>query len=136
MGSFCFCDLKQAKVFSGFFMLNSDYMDMEQPNTPERLVEDNEVILVLRKGLDNPETQELFNKWLDHLEAQRTEDTLYDIEVSVRRAKVYYQAGFVEEALADLYETLDGAQGEGEKGEKIREEIEILLGKMERGEDL
>ncbi len=109
---------------------------MEQPNTPERLVEDNEVILVLRKGLDNPETQELFNKWLDHLEAQRTEDTLYDIEVSVRRAKVYYQAGFVEEALADLYETLDGAQGEGEKGEKIREEIEILLGKMERGEDL
>jgi hypothetical protein len=100
---------------------------MEEPNTPERLIMDEEVVRALKNGFDNPETQAVYNKWLDQLEAERTEDSLYDINVSVRRAKIYFDGGYKEEAVADLEETLEGAIGELGEDDNLIREIRNLL---------
>jgi hypothetical protein len=112
----------------GGLCYNYDYM--ETPNIPERLIMDEEVVTVLKKGFDNPETQAIYNKWLDQLEAGRTEHSLYDIEVSLRRAKVYFDAGFKNEAIADLEETLEGTIGELGEEDILVTEIKGLLLKM------
>ena len=111
---------------------------MEQPNTPERLITDKEMVEELKKtgGLDNVEVWNRFNDWLNQLEAARTEDSFYDIQVSVRRAKVYYQAGFTEEAIADLEETLEGAIAEQGKDGALVIEISSLLETMEKSESI
>jgi CHAD domain-containing protein len=104
---------------------------MEETNTPEKLIMDGEVVTALKNGFDNPETQVIYNKWLDQIEAERTEDSLYDIRVSVRRAKVYFDGGYVTEAIADLEETLEGAIGELGEGAGLVTEIKSTLKQME-----
>ncbi len=111
-------------------------INMEGKNTPEKFVTDDFMIEVLKSGLETPGAREVFNTWLDQFEARRTSDSCYDIEVSIQRARVYYRAGFLEEAKSDLFETLEGAVGEGEKSEQLRQEAEDLLGEMERGESI
>jgi len=103
---------------------------MEEPITPERLIIDQEIVVALKKGFDNPETQIVFSKWLDQIETERTEDSLYDIKVSFRRARVYFDAGFVDKAIADLEETLDGAIGELGEGDAFVAEIQKFLTEM------
>ena len=39
-----------------------NYIIMETPNTPEKLVRDEEVVEVLKIGFDNPDTQAIYNK--------------------------------------------------------------------------
>lgn len=109
---------------------------MEETSTPERLIMDEEVVAALKNGLENPATNELYNKWLDQLEADRTEDSLYDIKVSVRRAKVYYKARFPDQAIADLEETFLGAVGETGEGSELCMEIQSILGKMRKSEQI
>lgn len=111
---------------------------METPKTPERLMVDQEVVIALKNGFDNPETQLIYNKWLDQLEAERTEDSLYDIKVSIRRAKVYYKAGFRDEAIADLHETMEAAFNEkdGTERRELMVEITLLMDSMLNTEEI
>ena len=55
---------------------------------------------------------------------------MYDIKVSVRRSKVYFDAGFEDEAIADLEETLGGAIGELGEDDMFVSEIRNLLESM------
>ena len=97
-------------------------LGMEQAPSPEQHDLKTRVIEVLRqKGPEDPETQELFKKWMD-IEIAKVEsipDTdranyvRAQIMLNIDRAGLYLQGGQQEAALADLEDARTQAEQEG-----------------------
>ena len=121
--------------------MNESQPKFEGQESSEQIPTDEQVIKALEVGFDNPETMELYNRWYDaqQREADRIGTNLARMNCAVNRAVVYYKAGYINEAVTDLIETLDGVINVNEGGddvEKLKSEIEELLNKMKNGEML
>ncbi len=104
---------------------------------------DEQVIESLRnKGKDDPESIKLLERWAKELESGL--DVVYESEgnesfaiagvrCAMRRAIVYYKAGYVGEAIADLTETKDAAGSEIFRNSGLYEQASVLLDKMKTG---
>jgi hypothetical protein len=121
-------------------------MSTESSPTPEPVkITDEQVIEALRAGPYKPETQEALKDWCIALEKEL--DAVYEsagsgkaamasIALGMRRATVYYKAGYTHEAVADLEETVDAASSNFFKGTEFEKMSIALLERMKVGEVL
>lgn len=104
---------------------------------------DEQVIDALRA--ERSDAQALFEIWYKVM--QKTLDDIYEtsgsesftvacIESAIRRAVVYYKAGHIGEAVADLAETADAAGAKLFEDSGLYEQATDLLRKMRGGETL
>ena len=68
------------------------------------------------KRTEDPEARELLQGWLDDEEAKanRINTSRANIELNLRRAKVYYAAGLIDEALENLAAVMEQSSQERE----------------------
>lgn len=105
-------------------------------------VSDEAMIELLReKSFTDPETKQAYEDWYasHEAEADRIGTNIARIQCAVRRARVYYKAGYVSEATADLEETFDGAMNvdaPDSEREEVCTEIRTLLGRMKTGKTI
>jgi hypothetical protein len=87
--------------------------------------------ILKEKGPQSPEFQE----WLTQEEAVVNEinTSRASVDLSIKLARVYYSAGFVDQAIESLNENREAAQGEGED---LLKEVDNLLDRMEAGVDI
>jgi|GEM_PF-1203546 len=83
------------------------------------------------KGIEDEEVKEMLQKWTIEQEekVERAGATLgARVNFELERAKVYRDAGYLDDALDTLYDTLDMVEQENnrELEEKIRGEIETI----------
>jgi hypothetical protein len=106
-------------------------------------ITDEQAIESLRNKHTSTESKEIIDKWLD--QAQKEIDTIYESEGSeaatfasinwaIRRATVYYKAGFASEAIDDLTETCDAVNSTLFDGSGLREQVVSLLESIKAGQ--
>ncbi len=91
-----------------------------------------------KRGLSDPETRKMYDAWYTghEAEADRIGTNAARMQVAVRRAVVYYKAGYKSEAIADLVDTLDGVISMNEQhaeAQRLAKYIQELLVLMRAG---
>ena len=89
------------------------------------------VRLLKEKGHEDPETQEFLASWTQEQEilARNAEDHfLAEIELNLKRARLYFEAGYIQEAFENFESAQEQAWNEERDDlyEKIEEEREKL----------
>ncbi len=114
--------------------------------SPESIrITDEQAIEALQNKDARPESQATFEKWLD--QAQEEIDRIYESEGSeaaavasikwaIKRATVYYRAGFTSVAIEDLTETCDAASSRLFDESGLHEEAVSLLERIKVGEKM
>jgi hypothetical protein len=87
---------------------------LEQQPSPERKVEREEVLGALKtNGKEHPETMQLLTSYIEQrrkeVEQIKEKEAHYraSIECSIDNALLFHEAGFTQEAVADLEDTLE-----------------------------
>ena len=98
----------------------------QMPPSPEVNFKKQLIEALRTKGSEDPETRQLLEKWTKEEEARVYE--AYDsgsseafIELNRKRARLYLEAGYVEEALANLESA--AMQAENERMDDLRNDI-------------
>ncbi len=101
------------------------------------LISDDTAIEALKSN-----NMEVFEAWLDQL--QNELDAVYEssgpeafaresLESAIKKSAVYYKSGYVEQAIADLRDTVDAAQSKQFEETDLAERSLNLLDKMLKG---
>ncbi|MBI2446700.1 MAG: hypothetical protein HYV51_02660 [Parcubacteria group bacterium] len=100
----------------------------KQESAEQRLIR-----LLKEKGTEDPETRELLDAWTREQEERIEEgnDPAAKIEFNFKRARLYFDAGYVEEALENL--EADRMEAWNENREELYEAIMAEMDMMERG---
>jgi hypothetical protein len=103
-----------------------------QPSSERRVITDEEALATLVRAQEGQESTARFDLWIDQLqlETDKTPGGLGRIECAIRRASVYYRAGFKDKAIGDLEDTQRAALCEPEKPADLDQKIASLLDRM------
>jgi len=99
----------------------------EQENVEQRLIG-----ILKEKGIDNLEAREALDSWTKAQERQveMSENPAAPIEFNLRRARLYFAAGFIEEA----FENFEAARTQA-LNEKMDDKYEEIMNEMDKLEE-
>lgn len=106
----------------------------KQETEEERLRRELVDLLKKEGGLENPNARDLFIAWSEIREVQidkAADKVLAQIEFERERARVYFEAGYMEEAVIAFNDTLNICKGEGR--DKLAQEIMEEIEKLKKG---
>lgn len=109
-----------------------------QPSPEGRAITDEEALATLIAAKEGREATARYDLWLEQLmvEADKTPGNLTRIDVAIRRASVYYRAGFKEQAIADLTDTQEAASFDPEKTPELEQRIASFLERMRSNQEI
>ena len=88
--------------------------------------------LLKAKGIDDQETKELLNNWTSEQEKQVEHSDDYQaeqIQFNLRRARLYFEAGYIEEAFANFEAARE--QAWNERRDELYQSIMKEMGEIE-----
>lgn len=109
-----------------------------QPSPESRTITDDEALATLIAAQEGREATARYDLWLEQLmiEADKTPGNLTRLDAAIRRASVYYRAGFKEHAIADLTDTQEAASFDPDKTPELEQRIASLLDRMKANQEI
>ena len=122
-----------SKINQGKFIINSKYMmEKEQKFETKENPEQQLVRLLKEKRTEDPETKEFLDSWTREQEqmVEKSTDPEAPIQFNLRRARLYFEAGYVEEA----FENFESARMQA-WNEQRNELYQAIMKEMDELED-
>lgn len=98
-------------------------------------VEQRLVSLLKEKGVEDPETKNLLDMWTRELEerVEKENNPVATIELNLKRARLYFKAGYIDESFENFEAARTQAWNEGR--EELYQMIMAEMDKLENGSE-